>query len=228
MKNNRTKEELARHEAAHFVVAWAVDCPHAGADITPSIRRMCRDGEAEITGLAFSSAGYPSPFEHIIVALAGPIADYWGQDNSRIMDADKAWIDKALDSITEGVPLDADGGDWDDALRQLIRLGYDVTVPVELKEGVNAFLDAARAILKSCEAQWQEAAERLTAHGRIACAPEPDAWPPLSEAELLTSNWATDDDPVPKQIRNCVDECRATAGHPKRAAIERLRETSEA
>ena len=140
-KKGRTSKEtirIARHEAAHFVIGWAVTCFWSRVDIRPSRRRQCRHNPTRnILGETFADG--ESPFQKVLIELAGPVADNWGKENAEILDAEKPDIDRALESIKEGYPLHSDDGDWDDIFRQLIQQGFDETRPTQSHNALFVF-----------------------------------------------------------------------------------------
>ena len=127
MTGERTKLELARHEAAHFVIAWATNCPCPYVDITPAVQKVCNNDPANvIMGKTFGSCGTPTPFEAILIDLAGPVADYWGESNPCLLRGEKDDVDRALASIAGCECLSQDDGDWDSCLRRMAEYGIDV------------------------------------------------------------------------------------------------------
>ena len=204
--SSEEQTRLARHEAAHFVVAWAVGSMIYRITIYPTARQ-CRNDPTTGIQAETSSPVNCSPFQHVLIDLAGPVADCLGQDNGHVLKHQKVWIDKAMESITSGAPLHADDGDWDKALRILCEVGFDITDPAQFQKGVCFYLDAVRAILTLCQAQWQETTEYLIANERIGYAREP--YP--TEAEVLMSRWEDDEGDTPQKVRECVAKYRSQA-----------------
>ena len=203
---------LARHEAAHFVIGWAVDWLLSPVDIRPSVRSQCRnDPSRQILAKTYGAEG-ASPFQHALIDLAGPVADNWGKRNAEILDAEKPKIDRALESIKEGYPLHLDDGDWDSALRQLIKQGFDVTVPTQAQSTLLVFIDAVRAILSLCESQWKEVTEYLIKHGRIGFSGQKINGIEISDqgevASSFFSRWGEDGGDPPKAVSDCVEKYR--------------------
>lgn len=196
---------LALHEAAHFVVGWAVECFGGCIDIRPSCRRQCsNDPTQQILGTTNGFDGAP-PFQRVLIALAGPVSDNWGKGNAEILDAEKPTIDRALESIKEGYPLHSDDGDWDIILRRLIHQGFDVTVPTQAHNTLLVFIATVQEILKLCDKQWQELTEHLIKHGRINLV---EGWWESGNDWRFISNWDDEDGLPPKVVRDCVEKCR--------------------
>lgn len=215
---------LARHESAHFVTAWAADCPSYQVDITPAARRVCRDDESMmIMGQNYSTGGMPTPFDHILVAIAGPVADNWDGNDTLGMSRDE--IDRALKSIADGAPLDEDDGDWDEILRQLIWHGVDVTDEKSLLCAIELFDEAARAILRSCEKPWNEAMEYLIAHGRIGFdGDRPDQG---EGASVFFERWGGDWGEPSEDVQSLIAKYRHEAEGLARCDMEILRPGEE-
>ncbi len=201
-------KRVAKHEAAHFVIAWATECPAYHVDITPAAHKVCsNDPNHEIVGRTFGICGRPTPLEHILIDLAGPVADYWEQGNVRLREGEKVDIEHALSSIADSEWLDQDDGDWDSCLRWMANYGIDVLDHKSLNDALSLFLDAVRATLKLCEKEWKEAAEYLAAHGRIGFDGEhPDSG---EEAESFFFRWGEDWGVPPQNVRNEIDGLRA-------------------
>ena len=94
----------------------------------------------------------------------------------------------------------------------------------QFKKRLSVYIDATRAILTLCEAQWQEVTEHLIKHGRIGFYgphnPRPAHVPPLpdrfknrpqpdngEEAESFFFRWGEWGEP-PKEIQACVEKYR--------------------
>ena len=209
MRHERTKQVLARHEAAHFVIAWATGCPSYYVDITSAAQKVCdNDPDVIITGRTFGSCGISSPFEGILIDLAGPVADYWEQDTPRLLKGEQDDIDRALASIAGGEWLDPDDGDWDSGLRRMAEYGIDVLDKKILNAALSLFLDAVRSTLNSCETQWQEVTEHLVAHERIGFVDE--RLEQGDEAEDFFCRWEGDYGELPEAVKSCVEKFRVT------------------
>lgn len=207
---------LALHEAAHFVVGWAVECFGGRIDIRPSCRRQCsNDPTCQILAMTSGFEGV-SPFQHELIDLAGPVADNWGKGNAEMLAAEKPQIDRALGAIKEGCPLDSDDGDWDSILRRLIHQGFDVTVPTQAHNTLLVFIDTVQEILKLCEAQWKEMVDYVVEHGWI------DTSLPLSDDNnwRFISNWGDEDGLPPKVVRDCVEKCRLAVNALPKEPVE--------
>ncbi len=227
MADEPTKQKLARHEAAHFVVDWAVGQPKYPVDITSAAQKICGNNpNMMILGQTYGDQG-SSPFENILGLLAGPVADYWGHDNSYLLKGDKNIIDRTLSSIAERVPLDVDDGDWDACLRSMVHYGINVLDKKTLDVALPLFLDAVRSLLKLCEKEWQEATEHLVRYGGIgyygAHNPPPPDMPPVSpdfkdrplpdsgeEASMFFTRWGDDWEEPPEAVKSCIEKSRAT------------------
>lgn len=195
--------DLARHEAAHFVVDWAIGCPSSKVDITPSAHKLCADG-SEIIGVAVGDCG--SPFEYILSVLAGPMSDYWEHDDLEILELNKELIARFVSELADGISMDVDACDFDCCLHNLCYY-VDVLNPVRLKETLLLFLAAVRSILKSCESEWQEVAKHLEEHGRIGF--DGEHWDGGEEAESFFLRWGADWGQPPESIRKYVAQFRA-------------------
>jgi hypothetical protein len=195
----------ARHEAAHFVTAWAVDCPAYYVDITSSVRKECRtDSTMETVGANFGLYGSgDGPFEEAILTLAGPVADHWGQDNNQIWELCKDRIRNAIESLE--CQYD-DEGDWYEVFHCLLLQGIDVTDPAQARKALLMFLDAAKEILTLCQTQWQEVTEYLMSHGRIGF--DGEHRDQGEEAETFFFRWGENWGESPKPIRDCVAKYR--------------------
>ncbi len=209
MKHKRTKLEKARHEAAHFVIAWATGCPSSHVDITSAVQKVCtNDPDQIIEGKTFGSCGTPTPFEAILNSLAGPVADYWEQNYTCLLKGEQDDIDRALASIANNERLDQDDGDWDSCLRSMVRYGIDVLDKEILSNALLLFFDAVRSTLNSCETEWQEATEYLVAHERIGFDGEhPDQG---EGAEYFFCRWGGDYGEPPEAVKSCVEKFRVT------------------
>ena len=197
--------ETARHEAAHFVTAWAVDCPAIYVDITSSVRKECRtDPTKETVGATSDFYGRgDGPFEEAFLTLAGPVADHWGQDNNQILELDRDGIGSAIESLK--CQYD-DEGDWYTVFRCLLWQGFDVSDPAQVRKTLLMFLDAVKEVLAMCQTQWQEVTEYLMAHGRIGF--DGDHWDSGEEAESFFFRWGENWGEPPKQIQECVAKYR--------------------
>ena len=232
MKTEPTKEEVARHEAAHLVVAWAVEYPMKRIDITPTARKT-DDNDPNYERLGYNDRddcdGNP-PFENLLIDLAGPVADCWGSDNPKILEDAKDLIDSYAEFYDKEKALPAGNHDWDHAMECLAYLGCDIAIQAEREKWLNLFLDEVRAILKLCATQWQEVTEHLVIHGRIGFYgphnPRPSYVPPLpavfknrpqpdegEEAQNFFLRWGEDNDKPPKAIQECVARFREAVGH---------------
>ena len=118
-------------------------------------------------GKTFGSCGTPTPFEAILIDLAGPVADYWGESNPCLLRGEKDDVDHALASIAGCECLNQDDGDWDSCLRRMAEYGIDVLDKKKLSDMLPIFLDAVRSTLNLCETEWQEVTEYLAVHGKI-------------------------------------------------------------
>ncbi|MBQ3747302.1 MAG: hypothetical protein II863_07810 [Kiritimatiellae bacterium] len=183
-----TKQMLARHEAAHFVIAWATETPRPYVDITPAGQKVCNNDPTHvIMGRTFGSNIIPTPFNGILNDLAGPVADYWGQGIDCLLEGEKEDIERALASIAEGEYINQDDGDWDSCFRNMAQLGVDVLDKVVLKDALPQYLDAVRSILNLCEKEWQEVTEHLVIHERIGWNGE--HWDQGEDAERFFFKW---------------------------------------
>lgn len=204
-----THSELAKHEAAHFVMHWATGHPAPHVDITPAIQR---EHQYTITmGLTFGCCTCPSPFEQILISLAGPIGEHWAHDNQWIITNEKVAISNFVQSsINDGnTPRTEDDGDWEGCLHMLARYGVDITTQKHLDNALLFFTGATRSILKLCEAQWREATEHLITHGRIGFNGKyPDQG---EEAESFFSRWGGDYGEPPDAVQSVISSFRTSA-----------------
>lgn len=208
----KTIKSIARHEAAHFVTAWAVGCPASFADITPAARRPSKNSNNE--RVAYTSGFYPSSevglddysFNEILVSIAGPVADNWGQDGDRILENEKDKIDGALDSLVGNYE---DDGDWYETLEELNKWRIDIKDPTKLKDALLWFIKALQEVLELCKTQWQELTEHLIKHGRINL--NQGWWESGNDFRFIAS-WDGEDGLPPKAIRDCVKKYRLAVG----------------
>ena len=211
---------MARHEAAHFVAAWAVECPN------PQVETARPRGP--ILAVTSGQVGRPTPFEHILITLSGPVADHWREDNARMLESERDIINGVVADCMNGIPLDPDDGDWDGILRQMAEYGIDISDRKALNDALSMFIDAVRAILNLCDVPWREATEYLVEHERIGFYgpnnPRPSYIPPLpaafkdkpqpdngEEAETFFCRWGGDYGEPPEEVRSCVEKFRAMA-----------------
>jgi hypothetical protein len=204
----KSYEQIARHEAAHFVLAWAVGNPQPYVDITPAAQKLCDNNPNEIIlGKTFGSAG-GSPFEHILSDLAGPVADYWAQGNDALLEGEKVFIEQALAAIANNECLDQDDGDWEHCLREMAEYGFDVLDHKSLNDALSLFLDAVRETLKLCEGEWQEATAYLVEHGRIGW--NGGHWDSGEGSEEFFFRWGGDYGEPPQKARAEIDKLLAS------------------
>lgn len=199
-----TLQQIARHEAAHFVISWATGCPSLHVDITQSGRRTCNDGE--ILGRTFGKVGHPTPFDHILDSLAGQVADHWESDGRDILEIEQEHIERIVKDISEGDYLDQDDDDWNYCIRQMA-FYVDVLTPEQRNNALLLFMAAIRELLHLCEKQWKESTEHLIQHGQIGFDGNyPDQG---EEAEMFFGNWGNDYGEPPETVRSCVARYRS-------------------
>lgn len=217
MSNMKETERTARHEAAHFVVSWAVDCPQRHVDITPAIQKNKEDAYGnEHRTIGLTSGGdedntFGKIFEDMLATLAGPVSDYFGKDVSALLDGEKSHIDWVLKSFKDDIDFDNtirefDGSDWDQVCHFLF---YYVDVLDEKKrnDALSMLINGVRSILELCEKEWREATEYLLAHGRIGYdGNHPDCG---EGADEFFCRWGDDWGKPPEKIAAHVDGFRA-------------------
>ena len=224
-----TKQELARHEAAHFVVAWAVACPAYRVDITPTARKIdADDPNSKQLGVTNGQCGDYSPFAEILTCIAGPVADLWESDGGQLLKSDEENVARVLSLVAANMPPRSVSTDWYNCVLEMRRFGIDILDPNNFNEAISIFDDAVRCILKLCETPWREAAEHLVEHGRIGFYgphhPRPSEVPPLpaafkdrpqpdqgEEAETFFCRWGNDYGEPPEEVQSCVEKFRAMA-----------------
>lgn len=201
---NKYDEELARHEAAHFVMGWAVECPAYQVAID-SPQQNSEDHNVVKLGAASGQCQDYSPFAEVMVDLAGPVADHWEHDNTQMVKAEKSTIRNALPSILDGKLVRSDyyNTDWNNALRYLSHF-CDIQDNAKRTSTLLLFLDAVRSTLKLCEAEWSEATEYLIQHGRIGYDGEhPDQG---QGAEYFFCRWGDDWGKPPEAVQKFMAE----------------------
>lgn len=156
-------KETARHEAAHFVVHWALEIPAFHIDITQAVGKINPD----ILGITSGCSNSPTPFTDIIVSLAGPMADHWENGDADILKLDKDILDDILATYQDGNCLHSHKSDWESCIKSLVFMRIDILDPKQLNDALLLFLGAVRAILSQCKTQWDEVTEYLVEHGRI-------------------------------------------------------------
>lgn len=206
MTHEPTKQELARHEAAHFVVAWATGEPDNYSDISSAGQKVC-DGFI-VAGRTFGrDLNLSLPFENILIGLAGPVADYWEQDNSHLLEGYKDDIDRTLAAIAEKLPMQYEN-DWDNCLYNMILYGINVLDGKTLNDALALFIDAVRSLLNLCKTEWQEATDYLVEHERIGWNGE--HWDCGEESSTFFARWGDDWEQPPEAVKSCVEKFRAT------------------
>lgn len=203
MTHKRTKQELARHEAAHFVVAWATHRPDPYVDISSAVQDAGDGTEGRTFGSIYNEL---IPFENILVSLAGPAADYWEQDISHLIKGNKHHIDSTLEDIAEKLPL-LDGTDWDGCLHGMKRYGINVLDSKTLNDALAIFIDAVRSLLNMCKTEWQETTDFLIEHERIGWNGEHFDYG--EEAATFFARWGDDWGDPPEAVESCVEKWRA-------------------
>ena len=190
---------VARHEAAHFVVAWAVECPAIQVDTYPKGDELGRNG-----GFYGDELG----FEEAVISLAGPVSDNWDTGSDKILEVDADQVKHATEDVAGVYEHGHDyQKDWYDAMRCLAYMGVDITDPAQVRDALLLLLDAVRAILKTCEPQWQEVTNHLIAHRRIGFYENgrPDQG---EDAESFFFRWSDNWGVPPDEIRACVEKFR--------------------
>ncbi len=212
-----TIKRTARHEAAHFVAGWAVDCRACYVDI-PEGPEACRYDQSRAKG-GFTGDWCcdPDPFQRVVIGIAGIVADNSGKDANQLLEDEKDEINQAIECVIKGWATDH--LDWEDLMEDLCSF-CDITDPTQLKQAITFFYDATRAILKLCEAQWQEVTEYLVKNRRIGFTGEFLNGMAIKdqgeEAESFFARWGGDLDEPPAAVRDCVEEYRIAA-----SALER-------
>ena len=190
---------VARHEAAHFVVAWAVECPAMQVDTYP---------KGDCLGKNSCICGDSLGFESAVGSLAGTVSDNWGTGSDKMLEVEAEQVKRATEDIAGGYEYGHDyQEDWYSAMCCLAYMGVDVTDPTQVRDALLLLLDAVRAILKTCETQWQEVTEHLIAHRRIGFYENgrPDQG---EEAESFFFRWSDNWGVPPDEIRACVEKFR--------------------
>ncbi len=200
----RTKPQLARHEAAHFVMAWATGRPDPYCDISPDVKKAGDGTEGRTFG---TDRDESIPFENILTGLAGPVADYWEQDISHLLKGDKDDIDRTLAAIAEKLPMQY-GSDWDNCLYSMRRYGIDVLDNKTREDALAIFNDAVRSLLNLCKAEWQEATDFLIEHERIGW--DGKNFDNGQRAGRFFEKWGDDWGDPPEAVKSCVEKWRAT------------------
>ena len=189
--------DTARHEAAHFVVHWAIGFPAYQVDITPEGQR---EGELGITkGCPVA----PTNVADILVSIAGPVADNWECDNFQLFENCKNEIGEAIKDYKNGNQYHSTHSDWESCVHSLYLSGVDILDGKQLEDSLNWYIDAVRSILKQCNNQWNEATEHLVKYGRIGFDGEhPDQG---QGAEYFFFRWGDDYGRPPKGIQNIAN-----------------------
>ena len=212
-----TIKRIARHEAAHFVSGWAVECRACHVDI-PEEPKACRYDQSRAKGGFTGGWSCDSdPFQRVIIGIAGIVADNWGKDVKQLLEDEKDEINQAIECVIK--KLATDHFDWEDLMEDLCDF-CDITDPTQVKQVISVFYDATRDILKLCEAQWQEVTEYLVKNRRIGFTGEYLNGIAIKdqgeEAESFFTRWGGDWGEPPAAIRDCVEKYRITA-----SALER-------
>ena len=224
-----TKQDLARHEAAHFVAAWAVECPAYHIDITSTARKVSDDDPSmERLGVTYGQCGDYSPFAEVLSNLAGPVADHWENDTKQLLERDSKEISRSISLIGANMSPQSVSDDWYNCILEMCRFGVDILDRNNFTSALSMFIDAVRAILNLCDVPWREATDYLVEHERIGFYgpnnPRPDDVPPLpaafkdkpqpdngEEAGKFFSRWGGDYGEPPEEVRSCVEKFRAMA-----------------
>ena len=209
----KMKKCLARHEAAHFVMSWAIGCQASYVDVTPAAQGPSKNPNTKTlayTSRVYEYGGYDGygiddSFNTIIRFLAGPVADNWGKDGVDVLVREKAMFDDALDSVVGNYE---DDGDWYVTLEELNEMGIDIKNPTKLKNAVLFFIKAVQEILKLCDKQWQELTEHLIKHGRIDLDKH---WTESGNDWRFVAYWDDEDGLPPKVVRDCINKYRLLA-----------------
>lgn len=178
--------KTARHEAAHFVVAWVLECPDTCADITP-------EGQKPGNGGYSGGSETDGNFDKITSLLAGPVADCWGKTGAEIIEWEGQWIHRETD-------------DWSRAIHTLAESGIDTENPTALNTALSWCLNATRSILTECQENWKEVEDCLVEHGRFGFRGK---FPDQGEDAInkFFAHWE-DDDGIPENVRVCVERLR--------------------